>query len=93
MHSLINWASMFSLGCFAVGLACATWRLLRGPTPADRVLALDTMYLDGMLMILVLGLRAGTDLYFDIALLISMLGFASTTAMAKYLLRGEVIEP
>lgn len=93
MPHLIDWACAFSLGCLALGLACAGWRLLRGPTPADRVLALDTMYLDGMLMILILGLRIGTDLYFDIALLISLLGFASSMAMAKYLLRGEVIEP
>ena len=93
MSTLIDWACTFGLCCFALGLACGAWRLLRGPTSPDRVLALDTMYINGMLMILTLGLRQGTDLYVDIALLISILGFASSAAMAKFLLRGEIIEP
>lgn len=93
MSPLIDWSTAFALGCFALGLACAALRLMRGPTLPDRVLALDTMYINGMLIILALGIRYGTTLYFDIALLISVLGFASSVAMAKFLLRGEVIEP
>lgn len=93
MIDLIDWATAFGVVCFGLGLACAAWRLQRGPTLTDRVLALDTMYINGMLTVLALGLRLGTDLYFDIALLMSVLGFASSAAMAKFLLRGEVIEP
>jgi multicomponent K+:H+ antiporter subunit F len=93
MNLLIDWATAFALGCFALGLACAAVRLMRGPSLADRVLALDTMYINGMLIILALGIRYGTTLYFDIAFLISILGFASSVALAKFLLRGEVIEP
>jgi len=93
MNAIVDWASLFALGCFTLGLACAAWRLLRGPTPADRVLALDAMYIDGMLIVLALGIRFATSLYFDIALLISVLGFTGSVAMAKFLLQGEVIEP
>jgi multicomponent K+:H+ antiporter subunit F len=93
MSNLLSWANYFALGCFTLGLAAAGLRLLRGPTPADRVLALDTMSINAMLIILTLGMRFGTTLYFDMALLISLFGFASSVAMAKFLLRGEVIEP
>jgi len=91
--SLIYWAASFALGCFTLALACAALRLLRGPAASDRVLALDTMYINGMLILLLLGLHFKSELYFDIALLISMFGFVSSVAMAKFLLRGEVIEP
>jgi len=93
MHVLVVWASHFAMGCFTLALAFAAARLLRGPTAADRVLALDTMYINGMLILLLLGLHFSSELYFDIALLISMFGFVSSVALAKFLLRGEVIEP
>jgi multicomponent K+:H+ antiporter subunit F len=77
-----------------LGLAMllALLRLLRGPRAQDRVLALDTLYVNGMLLVLALGIRQGTTLYFEAALVIGMLGFVSTAALAKFLLRGEVIE-
>ena len=77
-----------------LGLAMllALLRLLRGPRAQDRVLALDTLYVNGMLLVLALGIRQGTPLYFEAALVIGMLGFVSTAALAKFLLRGEVIE-
>jgi multicomponent K+:H+ antiporter subunit F len=77
-----------------LGLAMvfAVYRLLRGPRAQDRVLALDTLYVDAMLLILTFGIRSGTTLYFEAALVIGMLGFVSTAAFAKFLLRGEVIE-
>lgn len=93
MNTVLLWAGVFALGCFVAGMACAAFRLLRGPTAQDRVLALDTMYINAMLTILVLGMRYGVSLYFDIALLIALLGFVGSTAAAKFLLRGEVIEP
>ncbi len=93
MNTVLLWAGTFALFCFALALACAATRLLLGPTPQDRVLALDTMYINGMLIILVLGMHFRNDLYFDIALLMAMFGFVSSAAMAKFLLRGEVIQP
>jgi multicomponent K+:H+ antiporter subunit F len=76
----------------AMAMACAVIRLLRGPRAQDRVLALDTLYVDAMLLLLTLGIREATTLYVEIALVIAMLGFVSTAALARFLLRGEVIE-
>jgi multicomponent K+:H+ antiporter subunit F len=76
----------------AVAMACATVRLLRGPRAQDRVLALDALYVSAMLLMLVFGMRTGSTAYFEAALVIGVLGFASTVALAKFLLRGEVIE-
>lgn len=76
----------------AAALLCALIRLLIGPRAQDRVLALDTMYVNAMLLILVFGMREASTFYFEAALVIGMLGFVSTTALAKFLLRGEVIE-
>ena len=75
-----------------LAMAFATLRLLRGPRAQDRVLALDTLYVNSMLLILTVGIRSGSSLYFEAALVIGMLGFVSTAALAKFLLRGEVIE-
>lgn len=73
-------------------IGCAAFRLLRGPRAQDRVLAMDTLYVTAMLLLVVFGMRSGSDHYFDAALAIGALGFVSTAALAKYLLRGEVIE-
>jgi multicomponent K+:H+ antiporter subunit F len=70
----------------------AAIRLLRGPRAQDRVLALDTLYVNAMLLVLAFGVRHGSSLYFEAALVIALLGFVSTAALAKFLLRGEVIE-
>jgi multicomponent K+:H+ antiporter subunit F len=76
----------------AMAMLCALIRLLIGPRAQDRVLALDTMYVDAMLLILVFGMREASTFYFEAALVIGMLGFVSTAALAKFLLRGEVID-
>ena len=75
-----------------VAMACAVARLVIGPRAQDRVLALDTVYVNAMLLILVFGMRHASDVYFEAALVIAMLGFVSTAALAKFLLRGEAIE-
>lgn len=93
MNQILLLAGNFALGCFVLGMVLAVYRLSSGPTVADRVLALDTMYINGMLILLTLGLRFNSPLYFDIALLICIFGFMGSVAMAKFLLRGEVIEP
>jgi len=75
-----------------LAMACAAFRIIRGPRAQDRVLGMDTLYLNGMLMAVVLGVRTNSDLGLEAALVIGMLGFAATVALAKFLMRGEVIE-
>ena len=82
-------ASQFLLG---IAMSFAVYRLLRGPRAQDRVLALDTLYVNALMMMLIIGMRTGSTLYFEAALVIGMLGFVATVALAKFLLRGEVIE-
>lgn len=91
--NLLPWAISFALIAFGLAMICAGMRLLRGPAAEDRVLALDTLYVNSMLTILTLGIQFGSRSYFDIALLIALFGFVGSAAMAKFLLRGEVIEP
>ncbi len=74
----------------AMGLTA--WRIAHGPRAQDRILGMDALYLNAMLLIVVFGIRTGSHLYFEAALIIGMLGFAATVAMAKFLMRGEVIE-
>ena len=76
----------------ALGIAFAFCRLLRGPHAHDRVLALDTLYVNAMLLILSFGMVWASRDFFEVALVIGALGFVSTAAAAKFLLRGEVIE-
>lgn len=92
MMPVLSWALPLALFMLVLAMACTLARLLKGPTAQDRVLALDCMYLNGMLAMLVLGLMYGNSHYFEAALLIAFLCFVGTTAMAKFLLRGEVIE-
>jgi multicomponent K+:H+ antiporter subunit F len=93
MTSLFAFAVQFASVCFVAAMLIALIRLLLGPSAQDRVLALDTFYINGMLTLLMLGIRTGSTVYFEVALLIALFGFLSTTALAKFLLRGEVIEP
>jgi multicomponent K+:H+ antiporter subunit F len=76
----------------ALAMTCATLRLMIGPRAQDRILALDTLYVNAMLMVLTFGMREGTTDYFEAALVIGMLGFVATAALAKFLMRGSVIE-
>lgn len=89
---LVAWALDFATLAVGAALVLAAWRLLRGPEATDRVLALDTMYVNVVALVILLGIRYGTDLLFEAALLIALLGFASTVALSRYLSRGDVIE-
>ena len=93
MNPVLNWAVSFALFAFALAMTFSLFRLLRGPSAQDRVLALDTLYVNGMLTVLTMGIRFSSYSYFDIALLIALFGFVGSAAIAKFLLRGEVIEP
>lgn len=92
MTPILDWALPAALAILALAMCCALVRVLRGPTAQDRVLALDCMYLCGMLAMLVLGLLYGSKNYFEAALLLALFSFVGSMAMAKFLLRGEVIE-
>jgi multicomponent K+:H+ antiporter subunit F len=89
---MLEW-SMIAVGVMlCIALVLNLWRLLIGPHVVDRILALDTMYINSIALILLYGMYNGTQLYFEAALLIAMLGFVSSVAFGKYLLRGDIIE-
>jgi multicomponent K+:H+ antiporter subunit F len=92
MTPILFWALQLALLLLAVAMVCAVWRLLIGPAAQDRVMALDCLYINGMLMMLVLGIHYASNVYFEAAMLIALFGFLGSTALAKFLLRGEVIE-
>jgi multicomponent K+:H+ antiporter subunit F len=89
---IVESALNFALLAVGAALLLCAWRLLRGPELPDRVLALDTMYVNIVALVVLLGLRQGTKLFFEAALLIALLGFVATVALARYLARGDVIE-
>jgi len=92
MTTLLSSAILVALACYSVAMILALVRLLRGPSAQDRVLALDFLYVNGMLVMLTLGIFFASGMYFVAALLIALFGFVSSAALAKFLLRGEVIE-
>jgi multicomponent K+:H+ antiporter subunit F len=89
---ILNVATAAALVMLALAMACAAFRIIRGPRAQDRILGMDALYLNGMLLIIVYGVRTGSELFFEAALIIGMLGFAATVALAKFLMRGQVIE-
>ena len=92
MSTLLSGAILFTLGCYALASVLVLVRLVRGPRAQDRVFALDLLYVHAMLFMLVLGIRQQSDVYFEAALLIALFSFVSSAALAKFILRGEVIE-
>ncbi len=83
------WISYAMLG---IALLLNLWRAIQGPSILDRTLALDTMYINTIALLMILGVHLGDNLYFEAALLIAMMGFVGTAAICKYLLRGDIIE-
>jgi multicomponent K+:H+ antiporter subunit F len=79
------------VGILALALALAAWRLMRGPSAPDRVLALDTLYINSLALLVALGVWLNTSLYFEVALLIGLLGFVGTVCVATFLLRGRLV--
>jgi multicomponent K+:H+ antiporter subunit F len=92
MSLMLSTMTFVAIGCYATAMAIALWRVLRGPTAQDRVLALDFIYANGLLVVLVIGIRFASPMYFEAALLMALFGFVGSMAMAKFLLRGEVAE-
>lgn len=89
---ILAWALDFAILAIAAAVALCLWRLWRGPEITDRVLALDTLYINAAALAILMGLRMSTLLLFEAALIIAMLGFVSTVALGRYLTRGDVIE-
>jgi multicomponent K+:H+ antiporter subunit F len=89
---ILDWALSFALGAVALAMLLCGWRLLRGPTLPDRILALDTLTINAVALAVLAGLQARSALLFEAALIIALLGFASTVALARFVSRGDVME-
>lgn len=81
-----------SVGAISLAMLLCAWRLIKGPQSIDRVLAVDTLYINTVALVLLLGIRMQTPLLFEAALIVAMLGFAATVGLSRYLTRGDVIE-
>ncbi len=90
--SILDLALSVAIVAVTLAVALCAWRLFRGPETTDRILALDTLSINAVALIVLLGIRWQTALLFEAALLVAMLGFASTVALARYLSRGDVVE-
>ena len=90
--SLMDWALFLAFAFVALAQIMAMVRLWIGPSTGDRILALDTMFINAIGLIVLLGISQGTQIYFEAAMIIAMLGFVSTVAYARFVLRGDIIE-
>ena len=89
---LVDIALVLTFVTLVLGQLLSMVRLVLGPTPGDRILALDTMVINAIGLVVVLGIHQGVQIYFEVSLLIAMLGFVSTVALARFILRGDIIE-
>jgi multicomponent K+:H+ antiporter subunit F len=90
--SILSTVLPWGIGAIALAMLLALWRLLRGPGLPDRILALDTLYINSIALLILIGMHFDTALFFEAALVIAMLGFLGTVALSKYLMRGDIIE-
>lgn len=90
--TILSWSLLVALVLLGTAMVIAAVRMLRGPRAQDRIMAFDAFYVIAMLLLLVFGMRTGSTLYFEAALVIALLGFIATLALAKFLMRGEIIE-
>ena len=90
--ALLDIALIIAFGALAMGQMFSMVRVVIGPTKGDRILALDTMVINALGLVIALGIYQGVQIYFEVSLLIAMLGFVSTVALARFILRGDIIE-
>lgn len=90
--NVLDWALNFALAAVALAMLACGWRLLRGPSLPDRILALDTLTINAVALAVLCGLKAGSTLAFEAALIVALLGFVSTVALARFVSRGDVME-
>jgi multicomponent K+:H+ antiporter subunit F len=88
----VDTALPWAAGMLVLAMLLNLWRMLRGPDLPDRILALDTLYINALALVMLLGIRFRSSLYFEVALVIAALGFIGTVALARHVLRGESIE-
>ncbi len=88
----ILWSILLAQVMLSLAMAFALYRIVKGPRAQDRILGLDTLYINAMLMLIAFGIRTANTIYFETGLLIAVIGFVSSIALAKFLMRGEVIE-
>lgn len=89
---MMTFAIYFAFVCFGAAVLMNLWKVVFGSHVADRILALDTMFINAIVLMVLYGLANGTEIYFEAALIIAMLGFVSTVAYARFILRGNIIE-
>lgn len=89
---MLHYAIIIAMGMFGLGISLNFYRLVIGPALPDRIIALDTMYINTIALLVLYGIHQNTTVYFEVALLIAVMGFVGTVAMSKYLLRGDIIE-
>ncbi|MDP1616818.1 K+/H+ antiporter subunit F [Phenylobacterium sp.] len=89
---MIGIAVLFAISCVGLAMSMNLWRLARGPTTADRILALDTLTINAIALIVLMQIQQGSAVYFEAALLLAMVGFVGTVAYCKFLLRGDIVE-
>ena len=89
---MITYALLFAMTCFGLGLLMNLWLIVRGPGRADRVLALDTMVINVIALRILYGILEGTGIYYEASMLVAMVGFVSTVAYCRFVLRGDIIE-
>lgn len=89
---MLNIAVYLALALVTIAFGLSLMRLLLGPSAPDRILALDTLYINAIALLVLLGIHLASTLYFEAALLIALMGFISTISLCKYLLRGDIIE-
>jgi multicomponent K+:H+ antiporter subunit F len=89
---MIHTAVVFSLYAVGVAMLMSLWRLVRGPTVPDRILALDTLYINTIALLILFGMYLDSSIYFEAALIIAMLGFVGTVMLSKYVMRRDIVE-
>ncbi|MGO4853797.1 K+/H+ antiporter subunit F [Phaeovulum sp. W22_SRMD_FR3] len=89
---MIHYALTFAYGCFGLALLFNLFRVVRAPGVTDRVLALDTMVINVIALLILFGIDEGSAMFFEASVLFAMVGFVSTVAYAKFILRGDIIE-
>lgn len=89
---MIDLALVFAFGCFSLALILNIYQVLRAEGVGDRVLALDTMVINSIALLILYGIQYGTAVYFEVSMLLAMVGFVSTVAYAKFMTRGDIIE-
>lgn len=89
---MITYALIFAIGSFSLGLILCLWRVIKGPRISDRILALDTMTVNAIALLILLGIALGSPIFFEVSMLFALVGFVSTVSYCRFLLRGDIIE-